>query len=326
MSCLDSIISINGFCGENQATSLSGLDLFDAPEISAKNLSNIATETYITGKKLATAKFNLAKTLVKNDLMSVMGANNIIPNILDQKLTCGEFRPSTTIGADPVERGITLFRNKNIRGMLRKTTIHTIKIYPLVSVDSVTVKIYDDYAGGMVSEYNFALTANEVNEFDVEYTIKGSYARVVMNGEDIPVSSAYLTMCAGCNGSLPNDCGYTKTSYKGNDTNGKEGYGILLDFSCKCDYGELLCSLADSFLGELVWLKTRYLIQDERMHSNRFNNYIVFGTEDAQATRDDIGNQYINKWNAFVNAAPQLLRAFRDDCLECRGARWSTNV
>lgn len=326
MSCLENIISINGFCGDQRTISLSGLDLFDAPEISARNLANITNETYINSKELATAKLNLARILVKNDLVSVMGANNIIPQVADQKLTCGEFRPSVVIEADATERGVTLFRNKQIRGRLRKLTIHTIKIYPLVSKESVTVKIYDDYASGMVSEYHFELTANGVNEFDVEYTVKGSYARVVMDGTDVPVASAYLAMCAGCNGTMPNDCGYTKSSYGGNDTNGKEGYGLLLDFSCKCDYEQLLCDLSDSYVGELVWLKTRYLLQEERMHSNRLNNYIVFGTEDAQATRDDIHTQYINKWNAFVNAAPQLLRTFRDDCLECRGARWVSNI
>lgn len=330
MGCLDNYISLNGYCGDEQTTPLSGYDLFDAPEISKTNLANIANEDYISGKALAQAKITQAIRGVKNDLMKLMAANDIIPYITDQRLTTGRFQTGTTIEAAAYERGQTLFRNPKIKGKLRKLTIHTVKIYPLVDADSATLKIYDCYLnstdGAIENTYNIALVANQTNEFNVAYTVQNDYARVVLNGEDISLASSFLTMCAGCHGGMPNDCGYTKSSYNGTDSNGKEGYGILLDFSCVCDYDELMCALSRTFMGELVYLKARILLLEERLRSNRLDNWIIYSREETQGFIAEIKNEYAQSWNLFVDSAPNLLKTFQDDCLTCMKTRWVDNV
>eukprot|EP01136_Pigoraptor_vietnamica_P023003 Opistho-1_new@6295 len=198
MSDIKNIISIRNVTTEENVPSLSGLDLMDAPEISIINLANIANEEYTSGLSLARKKIEQATLLVRNDLMSALAANRVIPNLEAKKYNTGEFKPAITFPAEAKERGITLYKNSRIRGSLRKLKIHKVKIYPLVDVADVQLKIYDDYTGGVVSTYNVNLTANQINSFDVGYEVKGSFARVALDGTNLPVAGAYLTCFTGC--------------------------------------------------------------------------------------------------------------------------------
>lgn len=326
MSQLENIISVRDVCAGEQAQSLSGLDLMDAPEISARNLANIANEEYITGLNLARKKVAQALILVRNDMMSVMAANRVLPNLLAKKYTVGEFKTTINYPAEPKERGVTLYKNRKIKGNLRKLKVHEVQVYALADVEGATLKIYDDYANGMVSTYTIDLTANQVNTFNVEYEVKGSFARVLLDGTNVPVAGTYLTCFTGCNGTMPNDCGYTKGWYDDREISSKEGFGINLVFSCACDYDQLMADMAQTYMGEIIWLKTRVLLLEEHLRTNRLNNWVVYGREETKEYLVDIENQYRDKWQVFVNAMPGLLKQFNDDCLQCNGIRWVTNV
>lgn len=327
MSQLENIISVWDVCaGEEQPVSLSGLDLMDAPEISARNLANIANEEYVTGLNLAKKKVQQAIILVRNDMMSVMAANRIIPDIVAKKYTVGEFKTTINYPAEPKERGITLYKNKKTRGALRKLTIHNVQVYSLAEKEQVELKIYDDFAGGIVSTYHVDVLPNQVNTFNVEYTIKGTFARVLLDGTELPVAGTYLTCFTGCNGTMPNDCGYTKGWYDDREISSKEGFGVNLEFSCACNYEQLLCDLAKTYVGEIVWLKSRVLLMEEHLRTNRLNNWVIYGREETKEYLADVENQYREKWLAFVGAMPGLLKQFNDDCLQCNGIRWVTNV
>lgn len=326
MSEIKNIISIRGATTEENVPSLSGFDLMDAPEISLINLANIANEEYISGLALARKKIEQATLLVKNDLMAALAANHVMPNLTAKKYNTGEFKPEVTYPAEARERGITLYKNSKIRGTLRRLKIHTVKVYPLAEVSGVALKVYDDYAGGQVTTYNVNLVADKVNTFSIGYEVKGSFARVLLDGTNVPVASSYLTCFTGCNGVLPNDCGYTKGWYDTREISSKEGFGVNLEFSCECDYEQLLCDLSKSCTGELVWLKTRVLLLEEHLRTNRLNNWVVYGREETQQYLADIENQYREKWNVFTGAMPTLLQSFKDDCLVCNGIKWVTNI
>lgn len=326
MSKLENIISVRDECAGEQPKSLSGLDLMDAPEISAKNLANIANEEYVTGLNLAKKKVEQAITLVRNDLMSVMAANKVMPNLSAKKHTTGEFKTTISYPAEPKERGLTLYKNRKIKGRLRQLVIHRVQVYPLADVQGAVLKVYDDHLGGVVSTYNIDLVANEVNSFNIEYEVKGSFARVLLDGTDLPVAGAYLTCFTGCNGAMPNDCGYTKGWYDEREIGSKEGFGINLEFSCVCDYDELLADLAQTYIGEIVWLKSRVLLMEEHLRTNRLNNWVVYGREETKEFLVDLENQYREKWKTFTSAMPGILKQFSDDCLVCNGIRWVTNV
>jgi hypothetical protein len=332
MSKLNNIISVRDVCCDvpiaigSNTQSLSGLDLMDAPEISALNLANIANEEYVTGLNLARKKAEQASIFVRNDLMSVLAANNVIPDLSDKKYNTGTFKPAVTFPAEAKERGLTIYKNKRIKGNLRKLKIHTVSVYPLADATAVSLKIYDDFGGGTISVYNIDLVANQVNTFNIEYELKGSFARILLDGTNVPVASSYLTCFTGCNGSMPNDCGYTKGWYDDKEISSKEGFGINAEFSCACDYEQLLCDLAKSYIGELVWLKARVLLMEEHLRTNRLNNWVVYGREDTEKFLVDTENKYRDKWSAFVNAMPGILRQFRDECLVCNGIRWVVNI
>lgn len=326
MSCLDNIISVRDVCNDESATSLSGLDLMDAPEISIRNLSNIANEEYVTGLNLAKKKVAQAITLVRNDLMSAMTANKVMPNISAKKYSIGEFKTSVNYPAEAKDRGVTLYKNKKIKGELRKLKINTVEVYALADATEVALKIYDDYAGGTVTTYSIDLEAGKANSFHIEYEVKGSFARVLLDGTNVPVAGTYLTCFTGCNGKMPNDCGYTKGWYDEKEISSKEGFGINLSFSCVCDYDQLLCDLSQTYIGEIVWLKSRVLLMEEHLRTNRLNNWVVYGREETKEFLTDIENQYREKWEVFINAMPSILKQFKDDCLDCKGIRWVTNV
>lgn len=298
----------------------------DAPEISTLNLAKIANEDYVSGLNLARRKVQQATMLVRNDLMQALAASNYLPNLTATTYRTGTFVTSTTYPAENKDRGLTLHKNPKIKGDLRKLVIHKVKVYPLASKDDMSLVVQDDYAGGIETTYSIDLVANEENTFDIAYTVKGTQARVYINGTDVPVASAYLTCFTGCNGSLPNDCGYTKGYYNGVEISNKEGYGIVLEFSCQCDYDELLCRFAKGFIGEIVYLKSRVKLMEEHLRSNRFNNWVVYGREELQQYMTDVENQYREKWNAFVNAMPAALKSLRDDCIDCRGIKWVVNI
>jgi|GEM_PF-1406947 hypothetical protein len=326
MNQLCNIISVRDTCGGETPESLSGLDLMDAPEISILNLAHIANEEYVTGLNLARQKAAQAHILVRNDLMSALAANHVIPELTAKRYTTGEFKPAITFPAESKERGITLYKNTRIRGNLKKLRIHTVKLYPLANATNATLKIYDDHAGGIVSTYNIDLIANELNSFNINYEVKGSFARVLLDGTAIPMASAYLTCFTGCNGTMPNNCGYTKGWYDDKEISGKEGFGIALEFSCECDYEQLLCDMAKTYIGEIVWLKARVLLMEEHLRSNRMNNWVIYGREETQQYLTDVENQYREKWKIFINAMPGLLKQYKDDCLHCNGIQWVVNL
>ncbi len=326
MSSINNIISVRDVQGTETPSSLSGLDLMDAPELSIRNLANIANEEYVTGMQLAQRKVQQATLLVRNDFMSILAANRVMPQLAERQYTTGEFRAATTFPAEAKERGLTLYRNTRIKGTLRKLYINSIQVYPLADATGAELKIYDDAGGGTVSVYNIDLNANTVNTFRVNYEVKGNFARVLLNGTDIPVASSFLICFTGCNGTLPNDCAYTRGWYDDKEISGKEGFGINVEFNCSCDYEQLLCDMARTYIGEIVWLKSRVLLLEEHLRTNRLNNWVVYGREETQQYLTDVENQYRDKWRIFADAVPGILQQFKDDCLQCNGVKWVVNV
>jgi hypothetical protein len=322
MSCLDTIIGIDRKCND---ISLSGLYVFDAPEISTKNIANIVNEDTVNGKALIAEKITLAKTLIYNDFMSIVTSNGFIAQLSDHHYQSGEFDITKTYAAEAnKERGLILKRvgQRGIRG----TVIYNVYVYPLADKTDAELNIYEDYNGGIVSTYTVDLVANEVNTFEINHKLKGSYAKVLLDGTDLPVVSSKLTCTTGCSGRKPNDCGNTAGYYNGKELSSKEGFGINIDFGCVCDYEQFLCEISKTYLGEIFWLKVRVMILEEAIRSNRLNNWVIYQGDELKDYAIDIENQYRDKWNTFVAALPNILRNSKDACFDCRNFRWVVNI
>lgn len=320
-TCLDNIVSANFGC-DTFVESTSGFDLKDAPEISTINLARIANEDVVTGAQLAKNKLQLAIKEVRNDFYGVLAGNNIMPNLNEEVYETSEFKTGTTYPAEAKERGFTIYRSSH-KGNLRKLRIKSISVYPLVNKNGAEVKIYDN---GVWAIFTLDLVANQINTIQTDYTISGNWARVVMDGTGMPVGSAHLTCMIGCGGTIPNDCAYTKGWNGTKEISGKEGFGLGVEFQCYCDYDWLLCSLAKTYIGKIIFLKARILLANEWLYTNRLNNWTVYNKEQLPELIKSLEMEYVSEWNTFVRSLPSILKSYKDDCLECRQARWVQNI
>ena len=320
-SCLDNIVTVSDLCSGKRDCSLSGYDLMDAPEISIENLASIANEIYLTGLNLARQKVKQAVLQVKNDLIAVLNTNSITTDISAIEYNSSIFNPAIIIDPSAAERGISIFRSSKIRGKLKKIKVSTIEIYPSISAQTYLL-VYDN---NVLTKYAIDLTGGKVNSFDINYVIQGKYARFVIDDTALPMISATIKCGVGCDSSLPNDCAYGE-SYNGiTETNQKEAYGINLIFNCECDYDQFLCDLSRTYVGELIWLKSRILLLDEKLYTSRMNNWIIYGRNETAQLKADLDAEYREKWNGLVKGMYGILKNYRDSCLECRGIRWVVN-
>lgn len=323
MSCLDNIVIISDPCNPFAEKSLSGYDLLNAPELSQNNLSSAANEKYIKGYEMAKHVLSNAILDFRNDFLGVLSGNNVMVSLNNELHTTSEFNVSTIFPAENKERGITLYRNSNIKGSIRKLHIKTVSVFPMSDVEGAEILIYDN---GFLYRYPVDLTANLVNTIEVNHVVQGSYARVLMNGSQTAVGSANLVCFTGCHGKVPNDCGHVKGWNGDGEISGKQGFGIGVDFYCECDYEQILCDLAKGFVGKLIYLKARIMLLDERILSNRFDSFIVYGQQEAKELQIKLENEYNETWNTLVQSLPQTLKGYRDSCIKCNGIRFVTNI
>ncbi len=324
MTCLDNIVTL-GICDDDVSTS--GLTLMQAGGMSPKNLSNIAEEQYVQGVKLANVKKDLAITLLRNDFIGVLRANNIATTITDPIYNTSSFIPGVDMGLYPGERGVTLHGvDIGYRGTLKQRKITGISCYPLANGTGYIQIV--DVISGVVTTTPFAATfvANRINTFAIDYTCQNTSVRVVIDNTSINFASAPITCLKGCNSSMPNTCAWAD-GWNGTTAVKSEGYGINVMFKCHCDYDQLLCDMSQSFIGELIWLKWQELVYDDQYKSNRFNGWTTYNREDIQSVvLPELRAQYVGKWNDFVGGLYNILKTYRDDCLNCRGIRQVTNI
>lgn len=327
MSCLDNIVTL-GVCPDEAASS-SGFTLLNAAGINLKNLANI-TDGSASGLDMSLEVKQRSITQVRNDFISALQLNSIVPSISKPSYETGIFISSSSVGTYAGYRGINLYKNQGYKGTLRKTTIESIQVYPLADGDS-TIKVFDGYN---TYSYPVTLVANQINVFDS--TNLGGFPFVVgpqstgvqitIDQSTIPFLSTKVTCMKGCGDTLPNPCGWAD-GYDGTGAVKNESYGVVVTFNCECDYERVLCDLSKPFIGELIWLKWQYNIFDEQYKSNRFENWVIYNREDLfKNIMPDIESQYNAKWNSMMKGLLDMLRTYRDDCLDCRRTHFFSNV
>jgi hypothetical protein len=323
MPCLENIVSLKNKCGSNIAVSSSGYYLEMAPEISPLALADIANEKYINGFTLAQSVLNNALLDIKSDFLGVLQANNLIADISAFTYTSSEFNMASTWPAANLERGLTVFKTAKSKNYLQRTIIKRVSVLPLADKEDGEILIYDN---GNVYTYPVELTANMINTIEVEHVIQGDYARVLVDGSDLPMSNSVLTCFTGCSGKLPNDCGYTKGYNGTGDISNKEGFGVSVDFSCECDFESILCDMAKTYVGKLIYTKVRIGLLQERIDTTRLNNFIIYGKEEAKERKSELEQDYVEQWNTFIASLPNLLKKYKSDCIICNRTTFKTNI
>jgi hypothetical protein len=314
--CLENIVSVRDVNAENSVTSSSGYDLMDAPEIDSGKINDIANTEYKTGLTILKNCVRLALRDIETDFISVLFANKISTNTNSYDVTTGNFS-AQNINSGSGQKGIVVHKQGN--SGIKKIRIKKIRIYPVNDHASAQLKFIDS---GKESVLNIALTGGKVNEFATDYFVEGNDVKILLDG--VETYSSELTCLLGCNGTIPNDCGYVK-GWNGAGETQREGFGINAVFSCECDYSQVLCQQSKNFVGLLIWLKSRIYVLEERIHSSRINPFIIYGQEEAKNQRIELLNEYNSKWNIFIETIPNLISG-NDDCFDCKKAKMVTNV
>jgi len=326
-SCLDNIVTL-GLCPDEAASS-SGFTLLNAAGITLKNLAQI-TDGQASGVDMALEVKQRSIIQVRNDFISALQLNNVVPSVSKPAYETGMFITDTSVGTYAGYRGLNVYKNHSYKGTLRKTILESVQLYPLESGDS-TLRIFDGYN---TYSYPVTLVANQINVFDstnlggfpFEINPQSTGVQITIDQTDIPFLSSKVTCMMGCGGTLPNPCGWAD-GYDGTGAVKNESYGVVATFKCECDYDRVLCDLSKSFMGELIWLKWQYNIFDEQYKSNRFENLVIYNREDLFTNiMPDIDNRYNTKWNALMKGLLDMLRTYRDDCLDCRRTHFFSNV
>lgn len=309
----------------DDGVSLSGLQLIDAPGLTIKTLNETANETYINGINLALKKKQLALVLFQNDFVGALHANNVVTTLSEPIYDTAVFNPGLNLGSSTLERGTMIMPSGQYRGVLRTLNVKNIQFFPLTS-GSATIKIYDGFTQTVYPPVS--LTAGSINTFASTYTVdkRSTGIKILVDAPTVQFASAQIICGEGCNGAMPNPCGYAN-GWDGAAKNRNEGYGMNVQFSCHCDYTQIITDMAVGMTGELIFLKWQMMIWEEFLQTDRFNFFCIYDRDDVRKyTLPDLQNKYNMKWNMMMEGLYGILKTYRDDCLDCRGIRLAANV
>ena len=319
-NCLSNIVSVSNPCTNEKIISSSGYDILDAPEINLSNIAQIANSDTPNGYEFLKKQLSNATRDVVNDFIALLNTNNLITKIFSTSIVTGEFNSSYTNTANN-KQGISINRNlKNHRpNSIKKLVVQDVLIYPISDHTNTNLFIQD---GSEMKEIPIQLIGGKINKFSINHRIENSKVNIYL--DNIPTYASNLTCLVGCSGTIPNECGYVKGYNNGNEVQ-REGFGINAVFTCECDYESLLCRYSKSYVGKIIFLKTRANILKERIHNDRINSLIIYGREEAEKLHVEIENEYREAWNAFVESVPNLLTN-DSDCIDCRKVKIVVNV
>lgn len=268
--------------------------------------------------------------MFRNDFIGVLQANKIVSTVTDKIYDTAKFVTGTELTTYDGFRGQKIHgTHSGIRGGLRKLKIKSIQAYPLQS-GAGTIHIVD-YESGVEVITSIAVTfvANQINTFVLPepYVCKNPDVAVVVDNADIAFVSSKITCKTGCHGDSKNPCGWVD-GWDGLKAVRDEGYGLNIQFYCHCDYDSLICDFSSAFTGELLWLKMQAMVFEEQYKTNRFNNWVTFNRSDIwDNILPELRNRYAIKFNNMVESGMlEMLKQYRDECLNCRGNRLITNV
>lgn len=322
MSCLDNIISVRDYCSTERPTSLSGLDLMDAPELNQSRMAKMVDADFVKGYDLAKDVVRRSGIELTNDFLAVLAANRVSADIIEPVHKSSAFEATTVYPSADYERGFTLYKANVHKSRLKKVVISKVFINASTAADSNQIKIYDN---GTITTFNVKVEIG-LNEYEVNYTLSGDSARIVLAANSVNVYATKLICHVGCNGTVPNSCAYTKSWNNGSEISIKEGFGLGAEFHCECDFEQLICNMSRTYIGNLLYLKSRIKLLEEAIYSDRMNNFIVYGKDESKEHRSELINEYNSEWNTMVAALPNLLSKYNDDCLQCRSVTWKTNI
>lgn len=325
--CIQDIVTI-GLC--DTEPSKSGFTLMGAAGMSPLNASKITTEQYDNVLAMLEVIKQNALRIVRTDFNGFLQSNRIATTITNRVYDSAKFNISKANGFYAGFRGQTLFPNtKYQRGNMRQLRIVSVETYTLIGGDGNIVIADFDNGVPITTTYPTTFTANtkQTHVLPIPYTTVSNQVSVLIDNTSLAFASSEVLCGVGCGGTVKNDCAKV-SGYDGEMFVRKEGYGMNVQFTCDCDYDLLICDLTAAFTGELIWYKMQELFYEEQYKSNRFNNWTIYNTKQiAEQIIPDLQNKYATKFNAMISGGiMDILKQYQDDCLNCRGIRFQTNI
>lgn len=319
--CLKNIVSVKDYCNlDNNQESLSGYELMTAPELSLSTIQAMIKDDQTKTRDFLISQLDLATLEIRNDFLGVITANEYVANISEEVFESSSFG-SDLLPASNLERGLSWYAVSNQYNSIKAAKIQNIYLNSNEDKNGVVIKIYD---GDSLSSFTVNVKVG-INTFAVNYPIKSRFIKVVMDSNQIITRSTTLTCFIGCNGTTPNKCGYTK-AVNGDVVSTKESFGLGISFSCFCDFEKILCNLGKEYVGKLIYLKTRIILLDNRIMSDRNNNLIVYGREEAMTKKSELVAEYNFTWNILVKSLPGIMKKYNSDCITCTGISYKPNI
>ncbi|HYD19944.1 MAG TPA: hypothetical protein VEB40_00610 [Flavipsychrobacter sp.] len=317
LSCLDNIVSIPDGCMETE-TSLSGFSITDLPGVTIKLGAAIADEKFVSGLNLLKDARRRAILQIRNDLLGYLHGNGYVTQSVQRTWSTldrrdGSLKAATSLGD---YRGIVVKSQRRNCG-LRKLHIP----YTYIKANhtgSLVLRIED---GEHSYPFSFDSVAGSISKVAVNFTAESDEVYLLL--PDVLDVYSVVPNCQ-CGGSTTpkSDCAKVVGYYNGIETK-SEGFGIWAEVQCKCEYSYLLCQLAtEGLFGEVLLYKTGVNIMDERTKTDRLNYFTIYGTEEAEAIRQEWTELYNEKWNSLITSLPGLLpRLDKCGCIECGNYR-----
>lgn len=321
-SCdLNNIVTL-GYCPDD-GTPTSGFTLLQAGGMNIRNFANIATDS--SGIEMAMEKKTLAINKFRNDFIGALAANNVLTSVANPDYDTAMFKTDSQVGSSSSGRGTTICKVRQ-KSQMRELFIKGVEIFPVQS-GSGTLQIIDG-----LNIYSFPITFiggqsnfyDDTQLADLPYSVQSNFAKVLVIADGIDFYSSYIQCKTGCHGA-PNPCGWAE-GWNGSAVSKHEGYGTNVVFGCECNYDKVICGNPKLY-GELIWLQWQMMIYDEHYKSNRFNGFVTYNKETIdEVVMPQLQSQYNEKWGYIQANLLNILKVFKDDCLNCKGIRYATNI
>lgn len=325
--CLNNIVSL-GLCANEVNTS--GFTLMQASGMSPANGNKIAMEQYGNGLRLFEEKKELAIRLFRNDFIGTLQGNRIASINTEKVFNTSIFDTATNIGTYAGERGVLVHGSSaGKQEGLRKLLITGVQCYPFQSGQTI-IAIIDSVNGvEKRTEYPVMLTANKLNDIQLPdpYVCSNPTVLVLIDQSEIEFAQTEVKCQRNCDGQGANGCA-TAEGYNGTQKVRKFGYGVNVQYACRCNYEELICDFAKVFTGELIWLKWQELVYEEQYKSSRFNGWVIYNRDDIwDKIIPDLRSRYRARFDEMISASLiGMLKQYNDPCINCRGIQIVTNV
>lgn len=291
----------------------SALFIQDLPGITLRQAAMVASEEYESGAKLLHEKIKLATKLVYDDFQARIMDFYDFNAIVEERQTTNFF--PETIAPVSTERGITVrrWRSEIGRIYIEKVMLRTVE-------SGITNLRFKNAEGDTIKTVEVSLTANRTTTVRIDTQFEEEEIFIVFDQTNFTTYSYPIYQragacysCAGTNGA--------KALYVAGWDGSKETshpYGVGVWASVRCDVERIFCSVLPR-LYMLLWYRSGIEFLNERIHSPRFNNLVLFDTARAKELRDEeLWPLYQAQWKKTIPSLKQFIKQTKGECFTCQ--------